>query len=324
MNIGFTRMLLIGVAVQLFIVSPASTQLVKLKAAYSVQSSWSLATWVGYEAGLFKKYGLDVDLVLIRATPIVTTAMISGEAPIGQLGGNGPIAAALQGADTVNFATLVNLIPQSFVVTPEIKTPDDLKGKRYGVSRFGAISDVVVRRYLRRFGIDPERDVQIIQIGGIPELLTAMKAGAISGGSMSPPVLGAAKKAGFKELVDFETLDYKYPATALATTRSFIQRQRSTVLNFLRGEIEAAHAISKQKEFSIKVLKKYMRIDDAEVLDEGYRYAVRFIQTRPFPTIEETRAVLDELKRPAAKPESFLDLSLLQELEIEKFFDKLR
>lgn len=141
---------------------------------------------------------------------------------------------------------------------------------------------------------------------------------------MSPPVLGAAKKAGFKELVDFETLDYKYPATSLATTRGFIQRQRSTVLNFLRGEIEGAYAIAKQKEFAIKVLKKYMRIDDPEVLDEGHRYASRLIQTRPYPTIEETRAVLDELKKPAAKPESFLDLSLLQELEKEKFFDKLR
>ncbi|MSP41232.1 MAG: hypothetical protein EXR70_22325 [Deltaproteobacteria bacterium] len=324
MNIEFIRIVFFTVVVQLIIAAPASTQLVKLKAAYSVQSSWSLATWVAYEAGLFKKYGLDVDLVLIRATPIVTTAMISGEAPIGQLGGNGPVAAALQGADTVNFATLVNIIPQSFVVAPEIKSADDLRGKRFGVSRFGAISDVVVRRYLRRFGIDPERDVQIIQIGGIPELLTALKSGAISGGSMSPPVLGAAKKAGFKELVDFETLDYKYPATALATTRSFIQRQRATVLNFLRGEIDAAHAIGRQKEFSISVLKKYMRIDDPSVLDEGYRYAVKFIQTRPFPTIDETRAVLDELKKPAAKPESFLDLSLLQELEKEKFFDKFR
>src|SRR5215467_1746099 len=148
----------------LSLASNASAQLVKLKAAYSVQSSWSLATWVAYEAGLFRKYGLDVDLVLIRATPIVTAAMLSGEAPIGQLGGNGPIAAALQGGDSVNIATLVSLIPQSFVVTADIKNPEDLRGKRFGVSRFGAISDVVVRKYLRRFNIEPERDAQIVQI----------------------------------------------------------------------------------------------------------------------------------------------------------------
>src|SRR5919108_5210704 len=129
MTIFARRIVLLALILILSFLSDVSAQLVKLKAAYSVQSSWSLATWVAYEAGLFRKYGLDVDLVLIRASPIVTSAMIAGEAPIGQLGGEGPGSAALQGADTVYFATLVNLIPQSFVVTPDIKRPEDLKGK---------------------------------------------------------------------------------------------------------------------------------------------------------------------------------------------------
>ena len=146
----------------------------------------------------------------------------------------------------------------------------------------------------------------------------------ISGGSLSPPVLSAAKKAGFKELGDFESLDYKYPAVAIATTRSFIQRQRSTALNFLRAEIEGIHAIRTQKNFAVNTLKKYMRISDPDILEEGYRYAVRFIQPRPLPTTEETRAVLEELKRPDAKPENFIDLSLMQELEKEKFFEKFK
>jgi NitT/TauT family transport system substrate-binding protein len=250
--------------------------------------------------------------------------LLAGEAPMIQLGGNGTIQAALQGADCVNVLTLVPIIPQSLVVTPNIKTPEDLKGKRIGVSRFGALSDLVVRRYLRKFGLDPVKDVTIVQIGGIPELLAAMKAGAISGGSMSPPVLTAAKKAGFKEFADFESLDYKYPAVAIATTRSFIQRQRATTLNFLRGEIEGIHAIKTQKSFAVNVLKKYMRISDPDILEEGYQYALRFIQPRPLPKLEETKAVLDELKQPQAKPENFVDLSLMQELEKEKFFDKLK
>src|SRR5215813_10303229 len=125
MTISLRRIVLLALVLILSLVSSVSAQLAKVKAAYSVQSSWSLATWVAYEAGLFRKYGLDVDLVLIRATPIVTAAMVAGEAPIGQLGGNGPIAAALQGADCVNIATLVNLIPQSFVVTADIKSPED-------------------------------------------------------------------------------------------------------------------------------------------------------------------------------------------------------
>lgn len=303
---------------------PASSQVTRLKAAYSSESSWSLATWVAYDAGLFKKYGLSVDLVLIRSAATITAALIAGETPMIQLGGNGTIQAALQGADTVNVQTLVPIIPQSLVVTADIKSPEDLKGKRLGVSRFGALSDLVIRHYLRKFGLDPAKDVTIIQVGGIPELLAAMKAGAISGGSLSPPVLSAAKKAGFKELGDFESLDYKYPAVAIATTRSFIQRQRSTALNFLRAEIEGIHAIRTQKNFAVNTLKKYMRISDPDILEEGYRYAVRFIQPRPLPTTEETRAVLEELKRPDAKPENFMDLSLMQELEKEKFFEKFK
>jgi len=311
-------------AMHLFILPSASAQLTKLRAAYSAESSWSLATWVAFDAGLFKKYGLDVDLILIRSATTITSALIAGETPMIQLGGNGTIQAALQGADTVNVQTLVPIIPQSLVVTPDIKSPEDLRGRRFGVSRFGALSDLVIRRYIRKFGLDPAKDVTIVQVGGIPELLTAMKAGAISGGSLSPPVLTAAKKAGFKELGDFESLDYKYPAVAIATTKSFVQRQRAAALNFLRGEIEGIHAIRTQKNFAINVLKKYMRISDPEILEEGYRYALRFIQPRPMPTLDEIRAVLDELKRPEAKPENFVDLSLMQELEKEKFFDKLK
>jgi len=319
-----TRLLSVMLLLNLGLSSSASAQLTKLKTAYSAESSWSLATWVAYDGGFFKKYGLDVDLVLIRSAATITAALLAGEAPMIQLGGNGTIQAALQGADSVNILTLVPLIPQSLVVTPDIKSAEDLKGKKFGVSRFGALSDLVIRRYLRNFGLDPAKDVTIVQIGGIPEQLAAMKAGAISGGSMSPPVLTAAKKAGFKELADFESLNYKYPATVIASTKSFIQRQRATALNFLRGEIEGIHAIKTQKNFAVNVLKKYMRISDPEILEEGYRYALRFIQPRPFPTLDETRAVLDELKRPEARPENFVDLSLMQELEKEKFFDKLK
>jgi len=322
---------ILRLALFLFLIVLASdghAQLTKLRAAYSAESSWSLATWIALEGGLYKKYGLDVDLVLIRSASTITSALIAGEAPMIQLGGNGTIQAGLQGADTVNVLTLIPIIPQSLVVTPDIKAADDLRGKRLGVTRFGALSDLVIRRYLRKLGLDPAKDVTIVQIGGIPELVTAMKAGAISGGAISPPALTVAKKAGFRELSDFETLDYKYPAVAIASTRSFIQRSRPTALNFIRGEIEGIHAIRTQKNLAINVLKKYMRINDPDILEDGYRYAVKFFQQRPYPTLDEVRAVLDEYKSMPqaanAKPEQFIDLSLLQELEKEKFFDRFK
>lgn len=322
---AFGAFLLLGC---LALTADASAQLTKLRVAYSAESSWSLATWMAHDGGYFKKYGLDVDLVLIRSASTITSALIAGETPMIQLGGNGTIQAALQGADTVNLLTLVPIIPQSLVVTPDIKSADDLRGKRLGVSRFGALSDLVIRRYLRKLGLDPAKDVTIVQIGGIPELVTAMKAGAISGGSISPPALTVAKKTGFKELSDFESLDYKYPAVAIASTKSFIARNRATALNFIRGEIEGLHAIRSQKSAAINVLKKYMRINDPDVLEEGYQYAARFFQPKPYPTLDEVRAVLDEYSKmpqaAGARPENFVDLSLLRELEKEKFFERLK
>lgn len=322
---AFGAFLLLGC---LALTADASAQLTKLRVAYSAESSWSLATWMAHDGGYFKKYGLDVDLVLIRSASTITSALIAGETPMIQLGGNGTIQAALQGADTVNLLTLVPIIPQSLVVTPDIKSADDLRGKRLGVSRFGALSDLVIRRYLRKLGLDPAKDVTIVQIGGIPELVTAMKAGAISGGSISPPALTVAKKTGFKELSDFESLDYKYPAVAIASTKSFIARNRATALNFIRGEIEGLHAIRSQKSAAINVLKKYMRINDSDVLEEGYQYAARFFQPKPYPTLDEVRAVLDEYSKmpqaAGARPENFVDLSLLRELEKEKFFERLK
>ena len=135
MTNAVARVLALFFALNFCLLPNASAQLTKLRAAYSAESSWSLATWVAFDGGYFKKYGLDVDLVLIRSATTITSALIAGETPMIQLGGNGTIQAALQGADTVNVLTLVPIIPQSLVVTPDIKTADDLKGKRFGVSR---------------------------------------------------------------------------------------------------------------------------------------------------------------------------------------------
>ena len=265
----------------LWLTPGASGQLTKLNAAYSAESSWSLATWVAFDAGYFKKYGLDVNLVLIRSAATITSALIAGETPMIQLGGNGTIQAALQGADTVNVLTLVSIIPQSLVVTPDIKTADDLKGKRFGVSRFGALSDLVIRRYLRKFGLDPGKDVTIVQVGGIPELLAAMKAGAISGGSLSPPVLTAAKKAGFKEFG--------------------VEQQASIVADyaqqFLRSE--SRKPANSNSEF-------YMPVETDNFKMQSLAKLQKVVEDR-FPQARKTRLALEAQGKtpPASRPPKF-------------------
>ena len=267
---GKKQLVPLALIFSLCVASSSSAQLTKLSAAYSAESSWSLATWVAYEGGLFKKYGLDVDLVLIRSAATITAALLAGEAPMIQLGGNGTIQAALQGADSVNVLTLVPIIPQSLVVTPNIKTAEDLKGKRIGVSRFGALSDLVVRRYLRKFGLDPVKDVTIVQIGGIPELFAAMKAGAISGGSMSPPVLTAAKKAGVSKnsrILKASTTNIpRWPSpqpgilsSASAPRRSTFCAARSRV--FMRSKRRRASRLMFSKNTCVSAIPKSSKRD---------------------------------------------------------------
>ena len=305
-----------------------TAQLTKLRAAYSAESSWSLATWIALDGGLYKKYGLDVDLVLIRSASTITSALIAGEAPMIQLGGNGTIQAALAGRGHGQR-------PDPGADHPAKFGGDAGYQNRRRSARQAAGSQPL--RRVERSGHSPLSAQARPRSGeGCHHRANRRHSGASDGdegGRYFRRVDFAAGADGGEKGRLQRTVRFRNPRLQVSggddrLDEKFHPAQPPTALNFVRGEIEGIHAIRTQKNLAINVLKKYMRINDPDILEDGYRYAVKFFQARPYPTLDEVRAVLEEYKSMPqaanAKPEQFIDLSLLQELEKEKFFDRFK
>jgi len=307
----------------------AQSKDVRLRVTYSSISAASLVTWVAKDAGIFQKHGLDVGLVYIGGGTLAMSTTLSGETQITQGAGTGSILARLSGSDAVIFATILDTTPQSLMVQPEIRGPQDLKGKKLGITRFGSLSDFGVRKYLQTVGLEPERDVTILQMGGIPEILGGMQGGAINGGALSSPALTKAKQLGYREMKDLGALGIKYPGTCYMASESYIKNQRPVVIQFLKGIIEGAHYVKTNKEPSINVLRKYTKTNEYPILDDTYQVFVqRYIRSVPVPSTEEVKTVLDQVKDkdPRARTtdyESFIRGDLMREIEQSGFIKSL-
>ena len=306
-----------------------SKDLTRMRVSYSSIGAASLATWVGTDTGIFNKHGLDVSLVYIGGGPRAMATTIANETQITQGAGTGSILAKLGGADTVMFATIIDTTPQSLVVIQDIRGPQDLKGKKLGVTRFGALSDFGVRKYLEKAGLDADKDVTILQLGGLPEILAAIQSGAIHGGALSSPALTKAKQLGFREIMDLGELGIRYPGTSYMTTETYIKSHRPLVIQFLKGVIESTHYLSRNKEVAVRVLKKYTKIDEAPVLEDTYQmFTHRYFRLVPTPSTEEVKTVLDQIKDkdPRARTTEytrFIRLDLLREIEQSGFIKTL-
>ena len=309
--------------------SSAMAQLKAIKVTYSAMSAASLVTWVAKDAGIFQKHGLDVGLVYISGGSMAMATTIAGDTQFTQGVGSGSILAKLSGADTVMLASVLDTINQSLMVVPEIRNAQDLRGKRLGVTRYGALTDFGTRRYLQTVGLEPDKDVCIMQIGGLPEILAAMQAGAIQGGAISSPTLTRAKLLGYRELVDLGSLGVKYPATSYMTTETYIKNNRPIVINFLKAIVEAAHYVKSHKEPSIAILRKYTKTNEMPILEDTYQiYTQRYIRLNPASSAEEVKTVLDQVKDkdPRARTtdyDSFIRGDLLREIEQSGFMKNL-
>ena len=307
----------------------AQSKDIRLKITYSSISAASLVTWVAKDAGIFQKHGLDVGLVYIGGGTLAMSTTLSGETQITQGAGTGSILARLSGSDAVIFATILDTTPQSLMVQPDIRGSQDLKGKKLGITRFGSLSDFGVRKYLQTVGLEPEKDVTIVQMGGIPEILGGMQGGAIHGGALSSPALTKAKQLGYREMMDLGALGIKYPGTCYMASEAYIKNQRPVVIQFLKGIIESAHYVKTNKETSINVLRKYTKVNELPILDDTYQVFVqRYIRSVPVPSTEEVKTVLDQVKDkdPRARTtdyDSFIRGDLIREIEKSGFIKSL-
>ena len=305
----------------------SAVQAAPLRVAYSAISGAMSSLWVAQEAGYFKREGLDVDLLYIGGGSLLIQSMISGDVPFAYGPSVPVINASLRGADFVLIGNTGNSLVFSIMSRPEIRQPANLKGKKVGVTRLGGSTDWALEAALKQWGLE-RRDMTVIQTGGMPEGLAGLMAGVFDAVVLSPPSNFKVAKAGMHELVDVGQLRIIFPNTPLSTTQSFIKGNRDTALRFLRGFTQGLHRLRIDKEFSMKVLSKYTKVNDAETLAQLHQtYGVRYSGDR-IPYVR-TEGVDEILKRTSgkeareAKAGDFVDNTLLRDLEQSGWFKTL-
>jgi NitT/TauT family transport system substrate-binding protein len=298
----------------------------KLVTAYSSLSATQAALWVAKEAGSLKRHGLDVDLIYISTGPKMIQALVGGDIRIAQVGGAAPLAARLRGAEIKIIAVSFNTLALTLMAQPDIRSVADLKGKRLGISRFGSNTDFGTRYLLRKYGI-AERDVTFLQFGEAQGIFGALLSGAIHAGVLSYPTTAAAIKKGFKELVDFTDVGLEFPNSNVSVTDRFLQSQPDIARRFLMGYCEGLHRYKTDAVFTKRVMSKYLRVQDAVVLDETYNLFAPKMPRIPYPTVSGLRLALESLsddpRAKNAKLEEFYDDTILRNLEREGFFQQL-
>lgn len=301
----------------------------KLVGIHSARVMSQSLPWVAQEAGLFKKYNLDFHLVFISSSSIVTAALLGGDAEMTLTGGIGNVRAYVQGSKDVVFVGGVkNALTHSIVGSGNIKRPEDLKGKRIGVSRIGGNSHYFSIQALRRFNIEPGRDFTFIQTGGEPEALAALISGSIDAATMTAPADVQAIAHGFRYVVYGPDLKIPYSATAFVTKRTVIAKHSSVIGQFMRAMAEALKLLHTDREFTYKVLGKYLRLTDRSVLDAAYNSEIKALETRLAIKSEALQAILNEIaptdgRAKSVRPQELIDTRYLDEMEKSGFFDKL-
>jgi NitT/TauT family transport system substrate-binding protein len=299
-----------------------------IRVAYSAISGAMSPLWTTQEGAYFRREGLDVELPYIGGGTLLIQSMLGGDVQFAY-GPSVPVVnAALRGSDLVFIANTGNTLIFSVMTKPEIKDPADLKNKKIGVTRMGGSADVALDYALKKWGLQRGRDVVVLQTGGLPESLAALRAGVVQAAVLSPPNTLLAKKAGLREIVDIGQLGIIFPNTALSTTRSYLKSNRDVVIRLLRALAEGQYRLRSDREFSMKVLSKYTKTTDPEVLAELYQiYGVRYIG-EPIPYvrlegIDEILKGIESKEARQAKAADFVDNGPLKDVEQTGFFKKL-
>jgi len=314
------RILLFAVAFSILCES-AGVAADRLRIAYSSISGAYTGIWVAHDAGLFAKEGLEDQIILIPSATQLAQVVVAGDVDIASLGGGPLMAAGLSGADLKVFGNNVNKMIFSLHAKPEVKSLEELRGKRIGVSRFGSSSDVSARYALRKNNLDPQKDVILMQLGSMSNMFGALKSGAIEASMVSPPTQFLSEKMGFKELVSVTDMDYAYPNPAMATSGEIIRKKSDLIDRFMRAYVRAIHRAKVDRDSTIKTLAKYTTVTDAVLLGKTYDfYMNKVLERAPYINMQGMQNALDDLAitLPTAKkvkPEQFVDLRFLDRVE---------
>jgi len=297
---------------------------VTIKSSYAAVSGAFAPIWVAQEKGLFSKYGVSVDLKYILPAT-ATQALISGSLDICNPGGE-LIEAGLGGHDVVFMLGVLNRAVFSLYSKPELRSFADLKGKVIGVTQPGSTTDFVARILVRDAGLTLGKDVRVLYLNGIPEIMTSLIQGNIDAGVISAPTTVRARKAGLKELVNITEKNIPLIHVAFASTRQYMKENPDRGRRYLQGYLEGLKIARTDAEQAKQAIGKYTKLTDADDLDETYRTFLSAWEKVPYVSAAGVQTLLNFANNPAAKtakPEQFIDNSMLAELEKSGFIDKL-
>jgi NitT/TauT family transport system substrate-binding protein len=309
--------------------TPSERPLERIIIAYSSVSANMAPLWITQERGFFRKYGLDVRLVFIESGSTTVQTLISNEVAFAQMAGAGVLQSRLRGSDVVLIAGFLNTMDYQLMVEKSITRPEQLKGKTMAVSRFGSSSDFATRYALDKFGLTPEKDVTILEIGSQPARFAALESGKVQAAMVAIPLTRKAKGLGFHALADLQMLGLEYQHTALATTQALIRARPDLVRNVMKAYVEGIHYYKTRRAGSLGILARHLNTPGIDILMEVHEnLGLNLTPRKPYPTLRGIEIMLRELaardpKVKAAKPEDFVDLTFIKELDSSGFIDRL-
>lgn len=300
----------------------------RLVVGYTSASGVFAGLWVAHEGKVFEKYGIDSHLVLIASGSLMVQAMLGGDVPFAAAAGSAAVDASLGGADITMLGTMVKVPAFYIMALPEIKAIEDLRGKTVGVTRFGSSSDFTMRYVLRKHGLEPGRDVTIIQTGDLFGAAAMLRTRAIVAAPFSSPTNLRAEDAGARVLLNMGKAGVYFPHDAFMARRSFVNANEDLVRRLLKGYSEGVYRLHTDSELSRRAIRKYARVTDPKVVEAVYQYALDYIDKIPYNTHQGVQEVLNQIaprnpKARTASPESFYDDRFVKELETSGFYKQL-
>ena len=301
----------------------------KVRMAFTSMSSVMCPPLIARSAGIFNKHGLDVEVIATPTGVEGMNALIAGELQFLQISGGTTASAALGGADVMVVGTTLDALVQQLIARPEIEKPEQLKGKTVGITRFGTSIDVGARLALKHFGLVPDKDVAIVQVGGMDSMVAALQANRIQAGILSYPAITQALKLGHHLLLDVPSLGIPYAFTGMTTRSRLIKDDPDLVRRYMMAQTEAIARAKRDKALTLSVMSKYLRTTNPASLAESYDIDVQKYMLRvPLTTADAMKSVLDDLagripKAKDADPRKFFDDSFVRQMQSSGFIDAL-
>jgi NitT/TauT family transport system substrate-binding protein len=308
---------------------PSLAQTQKLRVGYSSVSAGQSVVWVAKDAGIFQKNGLDVELLFVPSASLMTQALAGQSLPIAITSGATAIEGQINGHDFVILAMLKKTPALTYIVgSKHITKVDQLRGKKLGISRFGSVSDFLLRMALRELAIDANKEVTILQIGGTPLRTAALQAGNIDATLLTPEEKVSAERFGINVLFDLRKLELEFFTNDVVTTRSFMKQDAEAARRFVKGLVEGIHYYKNNKRESIDIMAKYMRTTDRKIIEVGYDFNSAEYGRKPYPSRKAGQLALEEIARrnpkaKDAKVDPFFDSSFIKELDENGHIDRL-